>query len=330
MPCEFDRGLKSDRKSPLQGPWVAVCRALFAIPAALSLAAPLSVCAEHSLEDRRLRLEAMPAEDKYELARKAERFRRLPAADKQRLRQLQAELSGDPEAERLHTVLVRYNDWLKTLSAGERAELLGLPPDERVERIKQLKQQQEAQHFGGLVSTNLPPADVQVLLDWLDQFIEGHEEAIIAALPAEFQERAQQFDDPVKRRHLLRFAMLVNRRRNNGPMPNLQDLQRLTGQLSAEAQSALEKARDPRQKATLVEQWVRAAVFARSLQTVRPASDEQLRIYMERLEPAQRETLENMPREQMRHELQRLYYIQRFKKSVQTQRAVQNHMTPLE
>ncbi len=77
-------------------------------------------------------LETMSATEKKELQSKQERFYRLDEKEQDRLRRLHEELSQAPDAAQLQRVMERYASWLQTLPSGARADLLSLPPADRV------------------------------------------------------------------------------------------------------------------------------------------------------------------------------------------------------
>jgi len=85
----------------------------------------------------------MSATEKKELQQKQDRFHRLAREEQNRLRRLHQGMSEDPQADRLRSVMERYTSWLKTLPSGQRADLLGLPQNDRVAEIKRLIEEQE-------------------------------------------------------------------------------------------------------------------------------------------------------------------------------------------
>ena len=119
------------------------CLSLVGVALCLGAAAP-------SVSDwaaRRARVESLAPADRQQLARQQERFDSLTPEEQQQLRQFHDDLEADPNHERLRKVLGSYYNWLKTLGPGQRAELLDLPPAERVERIKKLRAEQTSRDF---------------------------------------------------------------------------------------------------------------------------------------------------------------------------------------
>ena len=94
-------------------------KALVLVAAVLALATVGDPTAEE-LEARRAKIAAMDPAQQQDLLRKLERFEALPEAEQQRLRELQAAIDADPNAERLLIVLERYHEWLKTITNSQR------------------------------------------------------------------------------------------------------------------------------------------------------------------------------------------------------------------
>lgn len=86
---------------------------------------------------RRQRIARMSPTQKAELARKYERFSRLPREKQDQLRRLHKQLQENDDGPVLREVLWLYCDWLGTLFLGERNDLESLPIDQRVAKIKE-------------------------------------------------------------------------------------------------------------------------------------------------------------------------------------------------
>jgi hypothetical protein len=288
--------------------WPVVCFLL-----TLLVAAPLAVAtADDSFDADRQRLENMPAEEKEELLRKKERFDRLSPEEQDRLRQLHSQISSDPQSQRLHELMVRYTEWLKTLSSGQRAELLALPAEQRVARIQALIKEQETQRFGRLVEGQLPPQDLEVIYKWLERYVEAHEAELLQKMPPEIADRFRQMDDPEKRRRALIFSLQFRRPSDDFAPAQPEEINQLVNQLSAEAKRILKEAQsNPERRASLVAQWSRAAAFSKFRQPVE--KNELERFVTTELSAADRERLEGLPPDRMHSELQRLYYFYHFK-----------------
>lgn len=263
-----------------------------------------------SREACRQRLEAMTASEKEELRRKKERFDRLPAEQQDRLRELHEQLSRDPQSARLRQVMVRYSEWLKSLPSGQRAELVSMPPDERIAHIKKYLEQQERQRFHELVLKKLKPEDYGIILRWF-------EEKLLAELTPEQRKEVAGVRDPRRRvTDLLRRSGQLGSSPTPRPLDRLrvaeEDVRALARQpLSPEAQAALEAAANLEAKQRIVQYWVGAAMFSRM--TPRVSDRELQRFLEEHVDPKRREYLENLPRDRMLGELRRMYYMSRFR-----------------
>ena len=261
--------------------------------------------------DRRLRLKQMPATEKAELLRKKERFERLPEQEQIRLRKLQMAIQANPRSTRLHQVMVRYHEWLKTLPSGQRTELLSLPAHARLEEIKRAVKQQERQQFNDLTSKRLLPADRAAILMWLNDLVARREEELLSLLPPDLQDRLRTMN---KRD---RLRSLIQARRRRGSERFILDIVRLTDEdvnrlasyLSEEVRRTLAEVHDDQNRQDLLRRWVAAALFSRSMPR---ATEDELRALYNKLPHAQKERLENLPHGRRMSELRRMYVKKRF------------------
>jgi hypothetical protein len=144
-----------------------------------------SVCrAEDSAAERRQRIENMKPAEKKQLLQHQGEFLALEKQERQRLRQLQRDVENDPDADKLRLVMHAYCEWLKTLPAHTHAELLDLEPAKRIERIKQLRAEEEKE---------LSPKDLEGLLGWLRDYAANpkHQAEILQTATEEERQRFQ-------------------------------------------------------------------------------------------------------------------------------------------
>ena len=139
---------------------------------------------------------------------KKRRFDDLPKEEQERLRRLYTDLQADPDHRRLFEVLRRYGEWLKTLPPGERAKLLSLPTDQRVQEIKEIQRTREAQRFKMMVDGRLGRDDMRAILQWIDQYTQAHEAELLADVPKGFRHLDDSNSDQKKR--ALGFMLLRN------------------------------------------------------------------------------------------------------------------------
>lgn len=263
---------------------------------------------DESPEAVRERLERMSAEEREALRRRSDRFYDFSPEKQQRLRNLHRQLTAQPDEQRLRDVLDRYTQWLRNLSSNERSQLLSLPADERISRIKELKQEQETRRFRGFVNLNLAREDFGEIYDWLDGIIARNEQQLLERLSPERREFFTSEEDDARRRRRLMFAVWSFR----GPpefrdMPALiapADIDQLISGLSPVAKTEMEKADTPEKRLELVQRWGRATLFARFRPEIKPAD---LEAFFETLSTEEQQRLEQMPSDTMRRELERLY-----------------------
>ncbi len=147
-------------------------------------------------EVARRRIEGMSPAEKERLRARREQFAALDAAEQTHLRRLHEDLAADPEAEALWAVAERYFEWLKPLPPFVRAELLALPPVERVERVERLRRRgpQLSRHrWPGRSPRGHPfgPEERQ-LAEFFEKELSDAEFDRLLALPAEEWQRELQ------------------------------------------------------------------------------------------------------------------------------------------
>lgn len=276
----------------------------------LTLRSAGAVEGDRTLDQQRQQLAGMSAEEKRELQRNQERFQALPLEEQRRLRQLHEQLTHDADHEPLRHVLEGYTRWLKTLSSGQRADLLNLPPVERIAKIKQLLQQQESARLRGLIASELSDQDVKAIAQWMDDLVERRMPQLLAEMPM-LRERLKGTDDRSRKRVVVMMG-LRNLPRRDLLQPGPQEIEDLKSRLSASARQQLEAAEKKGEGAEFARSFVRAAMLSRKF--LPPVDKEKLRQFYEETLPSQkREELESMPPERMRAELTRLYMEHRFR-----------------
>jgi hypothetical protein len=248
-------------------------------------------------------LNALSAEEKTSLFQKKVRFDALPPAEQARLRELSTAIANSQHSDQLRTTLDRYHEWLKTLTTKQRADLLELSADERIERIKQLMQEQERARLRELGGQKLPEADIDAIFNWLDTFIQEHEHQFLKRLPEDYRRKLQEQEEVSRRRSLMRG--LLRFPRNDAPLPTSEYLDELRSKLTPATRSALESAKTPEEKQQLARQWMFAAMYSKVFP---PASAEDLRKIYDELSPDQRERLDRKSPEDMKRELTWRYH----------------------
>ncbi|WP_425613839.1 hypothetical protein NA78x_003683 [Anatilimnocola sp. NA78] len=238
-------------------------------------------------------------EEKNSLLQKKERFEAMSAEEQERLRKLNAEIVTANNSQQLLTTLDRYHEWLKTLTTKQRADLLELSGDEQIERIKELKRQQEHSRLRDLGGRQLPEGDIDAIFTWLEEFMKQHEDQYLEKLPKEFADRLRSQDEAARRRSLMR-GIIMRGPRSDFPMPIREDLERLLPALSKVTRDSFESFKTPEEKQQLARQWIFNAMASKVLPQV---SDDDLRKIFKELPPDQQERLERKTPEEMKREL---------------------------
>ena len=263
-----------------------------------------------SIDERRARVESMTPDEKEQLWRKYERFRVLPAAEQARLRALDAQLDGDAAGAELRQVLESYQRWLEGLSSAERAELMSLEPDERLERIARLRAED---------ARRLSPADVQAFARWFEALLvrQRPELADRLAPPQREAERRVQIRRIIEMHHVRGVA-----RRQLAPAAagglarppwNADDLAELHAALSPKAQKLLDRVAGQPERRKLINDWLRQTYWrdaaAYGGQFSSRVNEERLRqFFSEELEASERARLLSLPLDQMQRQLRHLYW----------------------
>lgn len=260
-------------------------------------------------------VKALPAEQKEELLRKFERFQKLPSAEQRRLRQLDTAIARDRQAASLYAVAARFQHWLDQLSGVERAELMALPAEGRLARIKQWRADEERR---------LSHEDQSVFAEWVEQKLL---ERMRPAGREEFRKQLAKLPEG-RRRQVVGQRLQAwqagrpNRRSDTSPDSkprprpfwNAAARQELSQRLSPRGQRQLEDAGPDAAQRKLIQSWVREVFFspvgARGLKLPAPdVDDERLKKFFEQeLDAAERVHLLSLPADQMRRQLQRQYH----------------------
>ena len=283
-----------------------VLMALSALWAARAEAAPPAQ-AKEDYAQAAARIEGMTPEDKAKLLQKKERFDALSAAERDRLRKLHGELTSQPDGNRLFGVLKRYNNWLKSLTLAQQTELMELPIDKRLAKIKELQQKQIESHFLDL-SFQLEKEDIHTIYAWMEDFVTRRQDEILAKMDSRFSAMIVSNPNPFYRRYLLVRTVFGRRPQPDSPlpMPAEQDFAALAAQLSPTLQYELLMQKTDENRRNLVMTCARYAVYARFAPP--PPSDEELsRFYATKLTAEDRERVEKLEPRQMRRELIQLY-----------------------
>ena len=283
-----------------------------------------------SSKERARFVQEMSLVEKEKLRKKWDHFKGLDQVAKEKHRLLYQQVVAHPQGERLHQVMVRYHEWLSGLRSSQRADLLSLPPDERITRIQQIVREQEHRKFAELLEKELPANDLTSISKWLEELwdkvsrkIEANEKEIMASLGSEHKAFLEQISDEQQRRRIMTMGMLLGRfDSTESPLKGLlfmqEELPRLREQLSARGQGLFDQAAGTTEQMALVRQWIRAASMSRRKALPR-VSDETLEAFRRgelatetnpefKLKPEDQERLEHLSGERLKQQLKWYYY----------------------
>jgi len=276
-------------------------------------------------------VQRMSLGEKESLRKKWEQFKGLDENAKAKKRQLHSQIIADPQSDHLHQVMVRYHEWLSGLRSRQRADLLSLPPEERIKRIQQIVREQEQRKFAELLEKELPANDLASISKWLEESvnrfaekIEDNETEIMASLSSEKRTRLEQISDPQQRRRMMAMGALYLGRSDSteSPLTKLlsitEEFQRLRGELSSRGQELFDQAEGSKEQTVLVGQWVRATLMSRRKALPR-ISAETLAAFRRgelvtdsnpdfKLKPEDQERLEHLSGERLKQQLTWYYY----------------------
>ena len=280
-------------------------RSLIALGLVLLIAGP--VWALDYLAERREQVEQMSGEERDDLREKYLKFEALPPADQDQLRRLHEQLESDPQGDRLRRILLRYHEWLKTLTPGERADLLSLAPTERVTRIKAIKREQEARAAslaGG--PQLLPRRRCAGRAVW-----RRSAERITAGVKPARRQEINGLEGAARHKALGLVAWAHWRTGNKLPVVSPTEVQRLIDQLSPAPRRALEAPSAGPDRVKIIHDWVQAIGRARFNNGGKGGSQisaTDLANFMDHdMSQAERDRLMAMPQDEMKRELRRLY-----------------------
>ena len=178
------------------------------------------------------RIGQMTQQERQEIQNKRKRFEQLSVDEQKKVRTLHEQIEQHDSRQKLVTAMNRYNEWLKTLSASQRAELLEMPKEKRLEQIRILKGKSDRERLSRMISANLTKDDMSHVASWIQEFAKGHRPELLEAMPDKMRRGLRdKFDARIQ------FFLLHNAFRKNGKLPNPSDaeIESLVNGLSSEA-----------------------------------------------------------------------------------------------
>ena len=277
---------------------------------AIAIVLSVSIAWADGYSERSAEVSSLPAEEKAELLRKKERFDELPEAKRQRIRDLHEQISSSPDAEELQAIMGRYCDWLKNLQSLERDQLLELPADQRIERIKQIVRRQENTRFQEYAENYLPQEDRDAVRKWLEEFVLVNEDEIIKHVHWDLRRKVKDADDRQVRSRLLMVGLFWRPPSSPMPYPKKAEVESLVASLSEATRKELEKAKPSEDRTLRGYEIVRAALGSVASP---PPTQEELKKFMAGLPADQKARLEAMDADEMKRELPRMYRFAKYR-----------------
>jgi hypothetical protein len=287
-----------------------------------------------SLDQRRAAIQDMEAAEQERLRRNFDRFSDLPPAEQERLHRLHEAIERESNADELRAVMDRYFEWLKTLSALERAELKDLPPEARIKRIGEIKQEQARReeernlmgnprgdwlgdamrNQGGRAPS---PEDLPGLFRWIEEVAPKYEARFLESIPEDGRQQARdelkKAGSPGREQDVLGQMWLRWQMWHPGELPPVTDeeFKSLRDKLTEETRQWLVEKSDADQRKVLTG-WIRFLVmqkfaFRRGGPRFQAASEKELAKFLETISPDERDRLLSLPGEEMRRQLMWAY-----------------------
>ncbi len=231
-----------------------------------------TTAAANDLVANQKRLESLTLEQRDKLSRLKRDFDKRSKVEKERAKEFHQTLINHKDYEKLHGVMMRYYNWIESLDPDVQIELLDLPIDERLAKIKMIKKDEALNNFGRVGSVELPVKDVETVFNWFEKFTEDNKSILnsrlqkrentrklMEAMTTPIFEEKRQFD-AVRRKGRVALLIFVDPDFVGDLLfKNLESLQR---QLSFEALEILYNMSDENQKILLVN-WYAAVQEAK-------------------------------------------------------------------
>jgi hypothetical protein len=257
------------------------------------------------------------ASSRRRLAAAHDRFASFSPEVQERIRQLHRHIETSDRRDQLRRTMEQYCRFLTSLPPYERVELQTLPPEKRLERTRQLYEEQRrhrarmeafwakwrAEWNRRLFPLELRPEDVEAIGRWAEQFALQHGETLLEKVSAERRERIRRElerveKDPAQRREILAWLWFRWQVDFPGKLPPLDEKsqEELFRGLTAGTRQRLETlpaAERDRIIFRALRYWVANQLAARSWTGPPPViSEQELAVFLQQtLSPERREDL---------------------------------------
>ena len=128
----------------------------------------VSFALPEQLEARQAYVESLGSQEKLLLQKQMDEFLDKPEAKQNALKEFDREVrSRDDANERLY-VLGQYYEWLRGLKPEERTAVMGMPVDQCLAEIEQIRNVQATNKLGIAGLSDVPAHDVELVFGWYD------------------------------------------------------------------------------------------------------------------------------------------------------------------
>lgn len=255
-----------------------------------------------SHEERQQRIADMDPEAKEELASRFARFEELSSSEQQRLRRLHQEMILSKDAPELMNTLTQYMAWLQNLSAGNRAELRGLPTEKRVDRIAEMIRRDRQ-----FKTPPLSSVDLKAVRDTAVNYLDQHQDELIREFvpTGQLQERFNRND---RHRFAAWWFLLGSHPQRRNAEKHLGALyQQVEKVLSDDARRVLSENSKDRMRDMIMLRWIGEAILGKRNRLEVTYEELESFFASDDLSNDQKEWLLALPRDQIVPALHRLY-----------------------
>ncbi len=239
------------------------------------------------------------------LLHKKERFDALSSEVKTQMRQTHQQLCTQPNAAQLYDVMVNYRNWLATLPAATRAELLDAPPEKRIEMIKQIKNQETQEWIARKENLGLQPKDARYIPQFIAAYVVQHWDQLVSGTDSPPLNGWTQKGGRNSKRQLMRLWFSAVRSQQPLPPISKKEARRLTSHLSETAKTVWDET-EPDDRMQLVRKWAQISFRQYRGELMPP---EEIENFYLRLSPEQKDQLNQLPPEDMQKQLRQLYLL---------------------
>lgn len=273
-----------------------------------------------TINDRKLRLKQMQPRQLESLKRNKEKFDQLPPSRREEIAAFDRQLMQQENKTQLFKTMIAYYDWLKSLGATERIEVLDeVDIDRRIEMIARIVDRNSLREFGKAGATMLPAADAEPFFKWYQGFLKQQKSKIVQSANGLYLKifRAQSGgeDPPAHRFRRFQRSSLSQKigfmfQWEERLMKNLvdeDDVHDLRNQLSLEANEILDSNDSQEDQMSLIVSWIDAANQAKF--NIDP---QRLKEFYDSLPKTQRDELDSLSPSDWKDQLREIYRKKRF------------------